>query len=79
MVPNGRDRLTCATTRRASTKRWAERNREQQLEAQRKCRRRLYASRKEAGVCTNCGGPLLSEALCWGCLNRQEDARGIRV
>lgn len=37
--------------------------------------RNLYWARKDKGVCTKCGGPLLSETRCWGCLNRQEDHR----
>lgn len=42
-------------------------------------RKRRYARRKDAGVCAHCEGPLLTEALCWDCLNRLEVARGIRV
>jgi hypothetical protein len=32
-----------------------------------------YYGRKERGLCTKCGArPLLSEALCWECLNYYE-------
>lgn len=69
----------CAVKRRISKKRWSTRNRERQLEMQRVAGRRLRMSRKEAGVCVNCGGALLSESLCWDCLNRLEEASGIRI
>jgi len=39
----------------------------------------LYHERKARGVCTNCEAPLLSEALCWGCLNLQEEYRARKI
>jgi hypothetical protein len=35
-------------------------------------RKAQYWERKDRGVCTKCGGPLLSSALCWDCLNYHE-------
>jgi len=39
-----------------------------------KSRERYYA-RIDAGVCTRCMGPLLSDTLCWDCLNNLEERR----
>lgn len=38
-------------------------------------RKARYWKRKDEGVCTRCGGPLLSEALCWDCLSQADERR----
>ena len=39
-----------------------------------------YYARKEAGVCTRCAdNPILSETLCWDCLNYMEEIRAISI
>jgi hypothetical protein len=68
-----------SAARRNAKKRWTERNREKYLEMMQSSRRRRYWRRKREGVCTECGGALLSESLCWDCLNRLEEARVIRI
>ena len=35
-------------------------------------RREVEAARKARGVCVRCEGLLLSEVLCWDCLNKME-------
>ena len=32
-----------------------------------------YRERKLRGVCTKCEAPILSESLCWNCLNDREE------
>ena len=34
---------------------------------------------REQGLCIYCGAPRLSETRCWDCLNKQEEAYGIRI
>jgi len=50
-------------------------NREHKRKADRERARTRYYQRKDAGLCTKCGEPSLSEAYCWGCLSKKEDAR----
>lgn len=40
-------------------------------------RRKRYEERRARGVCVTCSGPLLSECLCWECLNRMEERRAV--
>ena len=54
-------------------------NAEQRRQIARTSSKRRYERRKDEGACTRCGGPLLSEALCWDCLNELEVNRGIRL
>lgn len=39
----------------------------------------LYRDRAERGVCRRCEGPLLTDALCWNCLNEMEARDAIRL
>jgi hypothetical protein len=38
-----------------------------------------YYERKDRGVCVKCQGPLLSETLCWNCLNYFEAQSYLRM
>jgi hypothetical protein len=48
-------------------------------ERERKRMDRKRAERRERGVCVYCGAPRLSETMCWDCLNKREEARGISI
>lgn len=39
--------------------------------------RRYYYKMKARGVCTSCGGPLITDTKCWECLNKLEDNRAL--
>ncbi len=85
MARNGRY-WRCAVVNRARFRRryandpvFAERERARVMahyrERGRGQRHAIEASRKARGVCVKCEQPLLSEALCWDCLNRMEERR----
>jgi hypothetical protein len=64
--PDGSPRWVCAIERRLRSREdyWKRGQRERKLTR--------YQERKQQGVCAMCGGPLLTDALCWGCLNDRE-------
>lgn len=69
----GRQRWMCAEARRS-------RSREDYYERGHRERKRcLYYERKAEGLCTSCGAPSLTTALCWSCLSRLEEHYALRL
>jgi hypothetical protein len=64
--PDGSQKWCCASKRRQRSRDdyWERGQRERKLTR--------YQERKREGVCANCAGALLSDALCWKCLNDRE-------
>jgi hypothetical protein len=61
--------------RRAEGKAWDQqpRNREKVRERQRRWVHDLRWRRVDAGLCTNCGQPAMSDWYCWDCLGKRQD------
>lgn len=69
--PGGPQRFTCAIGRRQRSRDdyWI-RGRKEKL-------REKYLDRKARGVCARCEGPLLTESVCWDCLNEMEERHAL--
>lgn len=88
-VDNGNQRYRCRIKDRERQQRyysdpvWGEQKRQSQRERRRvngaEQARRYYHARKARGICTRCGGPLLSDVYCWECLNKREERRALRI
>lgn len=71
--PGGPQRWVCSHFRRQRSRDdYWKRGQRQILLAQ-------YQARKEEGVCVRCRGPLTTSALCWDCLNEQEERHALRL
>lgn len=85
----GRQKWQCAIRERARQaalyagpefqKRKKERARVLYALSWREIKRERYEDRKRRGVCTKCEAPLLSDTLCWDCLNDQEARHAVSL
>ena len=69
--PAGPQKWCCAIVRRERSRDdYWKRGRKENLAA-------VYRERVERGVCGRCEGPLLTESVCWDCLNAMEERHAL--